>query len=173
MTSEEIVARVRAATRDVFSTMLNLPLEEREPFQEVAQDPAESYDGVEAMVGIAGSWTGTGRICCSSMVACKLAGAMLMSEYQALNEEVLDAMAEIANMIFGNVKTHLEEQLGPLGLSLPTVIFGRNYRTRSVGVPSWEVIPFACEGEKFELRFCLVPTRSSASVPKAETLQAV
>ncbi len=61
---------------------------------------------------------------------------MLMTEAPSVNEDVLDAVAELTNMIIGSVKTDLESQLGPLGLSIPTVVFGRNFRTRSAGRPS-------------------------------------
>ena len=164
---EDIIAIVQAAVHDVFSTMLSLPLDDLPAFQETESDPSESINGVEALVGIAGSWNGTGRICCTSQFALRMAGALLMSEYDALNEDVLDAVAEVANMVIGNVKTNFEERLGPLGLSVPTVIFGRNYRTRSAGVPSWTVVPFSSAGEKWEVRFCLMPARTPAHAPQA------
>src|SRR5712692_9671205 len=119
---DQIVSAVRTAASEVFSTMLHLPLEPSEPRQ-VSDDPS-AFDGVMALVGIGGSWTGSGRISCSAPLACKLAGALLMSPYEGVNEDVLDAVAEVANMIIGNVKTIFEERLGPLGLSVPTVIFG-------------------------------------------------
>jgi chemotaxis protein CheX len=171
---DEIIATVRSAAHEVFSTMLNLPLEDRDGFQQPEADPPGTLDGVEALVGVAGSWTGTGRICCSSHFACRLAGALLMAEYTALDEDVLDAVAEVANMTIGNVKTHFEEKLGPLGLSIPTVIFGRNYQTRSMGVPAWVVVPFASGDDRWEIRFCLMPTRSHAAhpaSPRADALQ--
>ena len=90
-----------------------------------------------------------------------------MTPYEALNEDVLDAVSEVSNMVIGNVKTGLEEKLGPLGLSIPTVIFGRNYRTHSAGVRSWTVIPFESEGERWEMRFCLMPARPPTQVPHA------
>jgi chemotaxis protein CheX len=110
-----------------------------------------------ALVGIAGKWTGTGRILVSPQLACTLAGHLLMSTFEGVDEEVLDAMAEIANMVVGNVKTVLEEELGPLCLSVPTVIFGKNYMTRSGKVKEWLVVPFSCAGETIECRFCLMP----------------
>src|SRR3546814_14068538 len=58
---------------------------------------------------------------------------MMMAEYDAVNDEVLDAMAEVTNMIIGNVKTALEERIGCMGLSIPTVIYGRNFTYRAVG----------------------------------------
>ncbi|HEV2199347.1 MAG TPA: chemotaxis protein CheX [Bryobacteraceae bacterium] len=160
VTSEEIAAAVRAASADVFATMLQLPLV-IEPFRNETREP-ESFDGVVALVGIAGAWTGTGRVACSPHFACRVAGALLMTHYEAVNEEVLDATAEVANMIIGNVKTIFEETLGPLGLSVPTVIFGRNYRTHSSGVPKWTVVPFSTEGEGWKISFCLMPAKVHA-----------
>lgn len=71
-------------------------------------------------------------------------------------------MAEIGNMIIGNAKTAFEERLGPLGLSVPTVIFGRNYQARSSRVLQWSVIPFHCSGEELDVRFSLVKTPPAA-----------
>jgi chemotaxis protein CheX len=152
----EIVDIIRAATQSVFSTMLNLPAEPQAARQE-SGDPAP-VEGVIAMVGIAGTWTGMGQIYCSAEFACELAGAMLMSEYKSVDGDVLDAMAEVANMIIGNVKTGLEDQLGQLGLGVPTVIYGRNYHARTGGVHDWTVVPFHCRGKMIEVRFTLAPT---------------
>ncbi|MSV34645.1 MAG: chemotaxis protein CheX [Bryobacterales bacterium] len=170
--ASEIASAVRAAAHDVFSTMLSLPLEDRPSYERIEADPPQNADGVEALVGIAGSWSGTGRICCSPQFACQVASAMLMTEYAGLNEEVLDAMAELANMIIGNVKTHFEESLGPLDLSIPMVIFGHNYRTRSIGAPSWVVVPFESGGCTWEIRFCLMPSRARSGAHQPAMLQA-
>ena len=159
VTTAEMEAIIRTAAHDVFSTMLNMPLIDEPAFQEATSDPPESYDGMEALVGIGGPWTGTGRICCTSTCACALAGALLMTPYDSLSEDVLDAMSEVANMIIGNVKTAFEEKLGNLGLSVPTVIFGRNYRTRSAGVTSWLVVPFSTGEHPLQVRFFLMPTK--------------
>jgi chemotaxis protein CheX len=155
ISAQDIVAVVTASTQAVFSTMLNLTLQVGEPRQELAQ--SLSCDGVVALVGVAG-WTGSGRISCTSRFACSLASALLAMRCEAVNEDVLDAVAEVANMIVGNVKTYFEERLGPLSLSIPTVVFGRNYQTRFPGVQEWTVIPFHCDNEPMEVRFCLVPT---------------
>jgi len=168
ITHNAIVEAVRLATEDVFATMLSLPVK----CGDARQTPKEleSFDGVIAVVGIGGHWTGTGRISLTPQLACKLAGALVGCSFDAVNEEVLDAVAEVSNMIVGNVKTFFEEQLGPLGLSVPTVIFGRNYRTRSAGVTNWSVIPFFTGSEEMEVHFCLMPTKQAHPVHR-EVLQ--
>jgi len=159
--ADEIIPAVLSATHEVFSTMLNLPLE-TVPAREEVSDPA-SFDGVVALVGVAGDWVGTGRISCSARFACQIAGALMMGPaYESVNEDVLDGIAEVSNMIIGNVKTFLEERLGSMALSIPTVVFGRNYITRSAGVLQWNVVPFRCGEETMEVRFCLMPKAAKA-----------
>jgi chemotaxis protein CheX len=86
---------------------------------------------------------------------------MLMMECPAVNEEVLDAVAELTNMIIGSVKTDLEQHLGPLGLSIPTVVFGRNFKTRSSGSAEWIVVRFHWEDECLLVKVCLARTERS------------
>jgi chemotaxis protein CheX len=168
MDQQMIVDTVSKAARDVFSTMLGLEIEVGESFAETTFPPESQK--VVALIGLAGEWIGTGVIACSPEFSCRIASIMLMSEYVAVNEDVLDAMAEMANMIFGNVKTELEEQLGVLGLSIPTVIFGRNFATRSVGQQAWTVFPLKAGSDEMELKFCLMPNRDfQKSVRHART----
>jgi chemotaxis protein CheX len=153
---EEIVRMIQESTDAVFSTMLQLEAQP-EPSRLEQGEPAP-VDGVVALVGIAGPWTGTGRIYCSPEFARMLAGALLMTEFAAVDADVLDAVAEVANMVIGNLKTALEAQLGPLALSVPTVIYGRNYQARTAKIHDWIVVPFRCQSQSMDIRFCLTPT---------------
>jgi chemotaxis protein CheX len=152
---ERLVEHVRTAMRHVFQTMLSMDADAQDSRVEGSEPP--TFDGVMALVGIAGAWTGTARLLLSPTLACTLAGNLLMSKFERVDEEVLDAVAEIGNMVVGNFKNMLEEDLGPLCLSVPTVIFGKNYKTRSTGMQDWLVAPFHCQGETIEFRFCLMP----------------
>jgi chemotaxis protein CheX len=86
-----------------------------------------------------------------------------MSEASAVNEEVLDAVGEIANMIIGNFKTAAESRVGTLGLSVPTVIFGRNFISKSLGNKDWLVLPFKCGEDSFEVRMWFAPAAESTA----------
>src|ERR1022692_2452054 len=74
-----------------------------------------------------------------------------------VDAEVLDAVAEIANMILGNVKTALERSLGTMGMSIPTAIFGKNFLAKSFGNETWSVVVFDCEGQRLEVKLFLKP----------------
>ena len=133
--------------------MLGVELEPAEVAIEAGEP--EANDGVVSLIGLAGPWVGTGSVTCSPEVACRVCSHMLMTEATAVNEEVLDAVAELTNMIIGGVKNGLEPDLGPLCLSIPTVVFGRNFRTKSAGTAEWIVLRFPWEGDKLVVKMCL------------------
>ena len=154
---DHLVKIVREATNEVFTTMLGIELQQYDAYIDTASPPAG--DGIHSFVGLAGSWVGTGSVSCTSAFACKISSQFLMAEYTSVNEDVLDAIAEITNMIIGNVKTLLEVDLGPMGLSIPTVIFGRNFGSRTAGTFEWSVVPFVLDGEKIHIQICLAPQK--------------
>jgi|HubBroStandDraft_1064217.scaffolds.fasta_scaffold120551_2 chemotaxis protein CheX len=159
ITQPELVQAIRISTEEVFTTMMNLQLEAGEVFVEKEEPTPAS--GVVSIVGLVGSWLGSGSLSCSGQFACKVASAFLMAEYAAITEDVLDSVAEITNMIIGNVKTRLEERLGPMGLSTPTVIYGRNFQTRGARNQEWTVVPFALNGDRICVQVCLIPNPDS------------
>jgi chemotaxis protein CheX len=118
----------------------------------------DATDGLVSFIGLAGSWAGTGSLTCSKALGCRISSQMLMTETTSIDEEVLDVVAEITNMVIGSVKTDLEAELGPLGLSIPTVVFGRNFTTKSAGNTDWFVVRFQCEGEQLIVKMCLAPS---------------
>jgi len=170
-----IVEYLSRAITDVFSTMLGVDLGAGEI--SVENSAPEANDGVVSFIGLAGSWVGTGSLTCSPVMACRICEQMLMTETSAVNEEVLDAVAELTNMIVGSVKTELEKHLGPLGLSIPTVVFGRNFKTKSAGTNEWTVARFRWDGECLLVKLCLAPKERAAhavyhSIPQVTGVEA-
>src|SRR5579871_5074360 len=140
---EQIVSGIRASAEEVFSTMLGANLSFTEAYCD--KGPSHPVDGVICLIGMAGEWTGTGTLSCSADFACRMASGMLMAQYAVVDAEVLDVVAEIGNMIIGNVKTALERTVGPMGISIPTAIFGRNFLAKSFGGETWSVATFECQ----------------------------
>ena len=133
------------------------------------QTPPMVAEGVMALVGLAGPATGAGVITCGAAFAIQVCNHLLMAEEASVNEDVLDAMGEVANMIIGNFKTLAENHVGPLCLSIPTVIYGRNFTSRSIGDNAWVVLPFECNGETVEIRICLAASKNPVA-PRAGAL---
>ena len=148
-----IVGAIQQATESVFSMMLGLPVE-IQPHKIVPQpDPV---DGVVALLGLTGPWAGTGVLFCDELFACKIGSAMLMTEVSEINGDVLDGLGEVANMVLGNLKESLQSHTGPLGLTLPTVVYGKNFSTRSGIKSAWTLVPFKSgDNGRFEVRICI------------------
>ena len=158
---ELLITAIKQSTSGVFSTMLGMDVEAGE-ISQGSSSPAPT-EGVVSLIGLSGPWMGTGSISCSPQMACTLAGALLVGDYPAVDEEVLDAVAELTNMVLGNVKTTIEEIAGPMGLSIPTVIFGRNFSTKSAGSRTWTKVPFHCGSGKVLVQMCLVENTAGNS----------
>jgi chemotaxis protein CheX len=159
---ESIAGAIFQCTGQVFSTMLGVEIGPGEVSLEATVP--EANDGVVALIGVAGPWTGTGSLSCSPHLACRICSQMLMAESLSVDEEVLDAVAELTNMIVGGVKTELELELGPLGISIPTVVFGKNFKTRSAIHGKWVVVRFQWENEPLEVKICLARNEKAVHV---------
>ena len=152
--TDVIVDAVRQATESVFLTMLALEVHVQ-PHQAIAQP--EPLNGVVALVGFTGPWSGTGTLYCQEGFACKIGSAMLLTEIAEVNGDVLDGVGEVANMVMGNFKQSIESHTGPLGLSVPTIVYGKNFSTRSATKSDWLVVPFKAGDDVFEIRVWIKP----------------
>jgi len=117
-----------SSVRDVFTAMLGTELSLAGP----AENAEHPFDGILAFVGVTGKWIGTGRLWCSNRVAIDMASRFMMSSYDCVNDEVLDAIGEITNMVIGGLKNWLEEWVGALQMSTPTVVSGTHVSTRTL-----------------------------------------
>jgi chemotaxis protein CheX len=153
MTKEQVADAVKRAATEVLSTMLSMEAQAKDMYTEnLALGDAE---GVVSFIGLTGKYSGTGGLQCTSDTARHMASKFMMNEFESVNEEVLDAFGELTNMIIGSFKNDMESVLGPMGMSIPTVIYGRNFTTRSLRHEEWIVVPFDCAGHKLEVKVCL------------------
>lgn len=153
--TDAIQDAIQAATSEVFETMLGANITPD-------STPYELVDtGVVSFVGLTGSWSGTGTVSCSPEMARLIAIRMLMLEPHealAVDDDVLDAVAELTNMVVGNIKNILSSQLGDMAISIPTVVYGRNFRFKNLPGMSRESIMFQFENNRFEVKICLAQT---------------
>ena len=163
MEQKLVVDALRSATEGVFTMMLGMEVESGTPCTDT-DDPGPS-NGIIGVIGLAGGWVGTVSFSCSASVACHITSRMLNAKFTEIGEDVLDAVSEITNMIVGGFKTEAETYLGPLGLSIPTVVYGLNFSARTVGKEQWVVVPFTCGDDKFEIKICLTRNRGLPRFP--------
>jgi chemotaxis protein CheX len=107
---------IQQIVSDIWSAMLGIPVE---PAPGVEIDGGRSVSGV---VHINGDWEGAIAVNCPEPLARDVTAAMLgLGEDELGDEDVRDAIGEVANMTAGNVKGLLE---GECRLSLPAVSEG-------------------------------------------------
>lgn len=88
---------------------------------------------VTSVVGFAGALSGACLFRASYSAAIKLATLMIGDEFQEVDDTVKDAIGEICNIVAGGWKGKVAGLGANCGLSVPTVVTGRDYHLR---VPS-------------------------------------
>lgn len=142
----DLASYVINATKEVFSTMVMLTLEDSYPLKE----PVTAFHcSVTGMVGLAGTYTGILSIHCPRDFAMRITSNMLGMEVDEVGEDVNDALGEIANMLGGYVKQILSKGGLDINLSIPTVIAGEDYTVNSMSDSDCVIIPFTNESQRF------------------------
>ncbi len=125
------------AVKEVFETMIEVPFTIYKPA--LKKDDAPSHD-VSSIIGISGDVMGCVVITLSKNTALQLASALLDDPIQALDEDCIDAIGEIANMVAGSAKNGFPVE--NTSLSVPTVVVGKHQVNYPSSVP---IISVPCE----------------------------
>ena len=97
-----------------------------------------------ACIQITGAWNGAILLDCPIQIAQRAASIMFNAKIEALQvTDLQDAVAELVNMIGGNVKALLPETCY---LSLPAVVEGGDYSTRVPGSRTLTRVCFGSDG---------------------------
>lgn len=119
----EIRDKMIESTKEIFSSMVMMELS----VKEVMNDHGVLHDTITGMIGLAGTHKGVLAVHVPYTVAMAITSSFLMMDVDEINEDVHDAIGEIANMLGGNVKTILSEKGRDIELSLPSTIAGAEY----------------------------------------------
>lgn len=103
-------------------------------------DPLSRQFPISGLIGLSGRASGMVVINLSTEVALKAASAMLMEPIDEVNNDVIDAVGELANVIAGQAKTELEQY--ELSVGLPNVIVGENHEVRFPSSTPPLAVPF-------------------------------
>ena len=143
----EIVAGyVKSATVEVFESMVMMEIAPGEP----AYAGSRKIDSsISSMIGLAGDLKGMVIVHCPDEVAKVITSEMLGMEIEQIDDDVKDALGEIANMVAGGLKVSLVEQDCNVELALPSTVIGRSVRMSS-GVGTKRVmVPFEIPSGEF------------------------
>jgi len=119
----EIQDKLIESTKEIFSSMVMMDI----VVKEITTKHGALHDTITGMIGLAGTHKGVLAIHIPYEVAMAITGSFLMMEVTEMNDDVHDAIGEVANMIGGNVKTILSEKGRDIDLSLPSTISGAEY----------------------------------------------
>ena len=134
-------------TERVWESLVDVPLKLRTPGEPVGARGGRRYT---AGIQITGAWEGAVTVHCSEDLAKLLTGAMFgMAAEETADEDVRDALGELANMIGGNVKGILPE---PSRISLPAVADGADFRLSVPGTVPVTAITWSCSTEALMVR---------------------
>lgn len=113
------------SAKDVFETMIFMELTENTEPGNSMEEPT-----MLGLITFKGSIEGCLAICCTMPCIQNVTMNMLGmdSAEQATEEDVCDAIGEVANMIVGGVKKRLLDSVGNLDISIPSVVRGREVK---------------------------------------------
>ncbi|MEM7754298.1 MAG: chemotaxis protein CheX [Planctomycetota bacterium] len=127
------IAPFVSSTKNVFSTMLQLPVEIGTPTLKESLDPPHDVTGVIGMTGqVSGSVILSMPMETAESIVAIFGGEKLEPE----SADFADAIGELVNMVSGGAKAQFPAN-GPVSISVPSVIVGRNHSVaRQSGVPT-------------------------------------
>lgn len=148
----EILNPFIAATLDALHTMAGV--EARRGALKIKALKEQSYD-VSGVVGITGQVKGFVVLSFPDAVALRVVSGFLGEELSHVDEQVIDAVGELANMVAGGAKRVLSDAGHDLTISIPSVIVGKGHViVRPSSIPCIDV-PFELDGGVFSVELCL------------------
>jgi len=135
----DIIPKIVEATQEIFTGMVMMEISlDGEPLAEIGT----MKNSITGMVGLAGTRKGMLAVHFPNSLALAITTSFLGMEVEEMNEDVQDAIGEIANMLGGNVKTILSDKGRDIQLSLPSTISGEEYTFMSQNEVDQIVLPF-------------------------------
>lgn len=135
----DIIPKIVDATQEIFTGMVMMEIsQDGEPLAELGT----MKNSITGMVGLAGIHKGMLAVHFPNTLALAITTSFLGMEVEEINEDVQDAIGEIANMLGGNVKTILSDKGRDIQLSLPSTISGEEYSFMSQNEVDQVVLPF-------------------------------
>lgn len=120
----DIREKIIDAVIEIFSSMVMMDISVGEA---EVNESGKLHNTITGLIGLAGTHKGVLAIHIPHPVALAITSSFLGIEVNEINEDVEDAVGELANMLGGNVKTVLTENGRDIELSLPSTISGASY----------------------------------------------
>lgn len=115
------------SAKEVFETMAFMALEEVADEQE---GPGLENETLLGTITFKGDLEGCLAICCGCRCARTIGANMLGTDPDEpmSDNDMSDAIGEVANMVMGALKARVQEEVGTMEVSIPSVVRGRELR---------------------------------------------
>lgn len=153
------------SARNVFHTMLNLPVQCGKPVK-IPEIPVREAR-VSGFIGLSGDVAGTVVLSLPVDVAQGVVSKFVGSPVSTDSEDFTDAVGELVNMVTGGAKSRLEGS--NIDISVPTVVMGSDYRVQQMTGTVCIEIPCNCSCGQFSIVVCIARTGRSAAPKTAST----
>lgn len=142
----DLLENIKEATKEIFETMIMLDITAGDPLAESVTSFKCSVSGV---IGLAGTCQGMLAIHTPDSVAKAITSSFLGMDVEEVDDDVTDAIGELANMLAGNIKMVLDAAGKDVTISIPSCIHGDEYSMDCVADAEWVVVPFTIDAGKF------------------------
>lgn len=146
---EEIVK----GAQDVFSTMLMVDLDSEAA---VINQRLPLPSNLSSMIGLGGGLRGVLAVHCPAVVAKAITSTFLGTEVEELNEDVKDAIGEIANMVAGNLKVSFAAEGLDIELAIPTSVVGESFNVSGAARAQRVIVPLKMNADPFWIELMYV-----------------
>lgn len=140
------VQDISACTQEIFSTMIMLEVTQGEAFRRTDSNLKNSVSGI---VGLAGETKGMLSIHLPEKAALAVTTAFLGMEVEEVDEDVCDAIGELANMLGGSLKAAIDPGGSKVQLSMPSTIHGEEYTIDCLADAELISVPFKFAEHEF------------------------
>ncbi len=148
----DIRTKIVESTIEIFTTMVMMDIS---VVEEDVEKSGKLNDSITGLIGLAGTHKGVMAIHIPNKVAFAITSNFLGMDVNEVNEDVEDAVGELANMLGGNVKTILSEKGRDIELSLPSTISGSQYDFQPTKDSEKILISFLTEAGEFLVELLL------------------
>lgn len=138
--------KIIESTQEIFTTMVMMEIT---ALEENADPVDKLKEGITGLIGLAGAAKGIIAIHLPNKVAFAITSSFLSMDVNEINEDVEDAIGEIANMLGGDVKTALSENGRNIDISLPSTISGSDYEFQTAKNAERTIIKFRSDSGDF------------------------
>lgn len=142
---------VEAAVHILETTASMTSIKAKKPYLKKGSKATGAITGV---ISLSGDFNGTIGISFSENLILSVVSTMFGEEMTEVNDEIKDAVGEIANMVSGQVTTKLSESGKALKAQMSSVLMGNGHEIQHIAGKPVIVLPYKAEKGEFVIEVC-------------------